>query len=350
MWIIGCDLHTRYQQVAALNTETGELVERRLSQEGNEVRQFYAALPQPSRVGIEATGHAQWFERLLAELGHELWVGDAAEIRASVVRQQKTDTRDAQHLVRLLAEGRFPRIWIPSAEQREVRQLLLHRSKLVEMRTSVRNQLQALAMNQGLRRRRALWSGPGRKQLEALALGCWGAERRKDLVGMVEHLDARIATLNQEVAAEAHRRPEATRLMQQPGVGPVTALAFVLTLGPVERFRRSKQVVSYLGLNPREYSSGGQQRLGRISKQGNTLVRWLLVEAAQTAARFDPQLHRVYLRLKHRRGARIAKVAVARKLAVRLYWMLRAFQRHAQPVSPQSCPCTVMVPQAGSNS
>jgi len=130
----------------------------------------------------------------------------------------------------------------------------------------------------------------------------------------------------------------------------MTALAFVLTLGPAQRFRRSKQVVSYLGLNPREYSSGGRQRLGAISKQGNTLLRWLLVEAAQTAARLDPELHRQYLRLKHRRGARIAKVAVARKLAVKLYWMLRTFQHAAQPVSPQSSPCTVMVPQLGSNS
>ena len=351
MWIIGCDLHTRYQQVAALDTTTGELLERRLSHEGSAVRQFYAALPQPSRVGIEATGHAQWFERLLAELGHQLWVGDAAEIRASVVRQQKYDTGDARHLLRLLAEDRFPRIWIPSAEEREVRQLLVHRSKLVGMRTSLRNQLQAVARNHGLRRRRALWSGPGREKLAALPLGRWGSERRKDLVVFVDLLDAKIATLNQEVAAEAARRPEAMRLMQQPGVGPVTALAFVLTLGPIGRFRRSKQVVSYLGLNPREYSSGGRQRLGAISKQGNTLVRWLLVEAAQTAARFDPELHRDYVRLKHRRGVGIAKVAVARKLAVRLYGMLRTPEAvRAQRVSPQSSPCTGMVPQAGSNS
>lgn len=138
--------------------------------------------------------------------------------------------------------------------------------------------------------------------------------------------------------------------MQQPGVGPVTALAFVLTLGPVERFRRSKQVVSYLGLSPREYSSGGRQRLGAISKQGNTLLRWLLVEAAQTAARFDPELHRDYVRLKHRRGFRIAKVAVARKLAVRLYWRLRAPEAPAQRVSPQSSPDTGMVEATPSNS
>jgi transposase len=348
MWIIGCDLHTRYQQIAALDSTTGELVEQRLEHAGDAVRRFYAALPRPARVGIEASGTGQWFEKLLAELGHELWVGDAAETRASVVRQQKTDVRDARQLLQLLLDGRFPRIWVPSAEDREVRQLLVHRSKLVGMRTAVRNQLHALAMNQGLCRRRKLWTARGRQELEALALGRWGAERRRDLLGLLEPLDARIQALHQAVLVEAGRRPEVQRLMQQPGVGPVTALAFVLTLGPVSRFRRSKQVVSYLGLNPSEYSSGGRQRLGRISKQGNTLLRWLLVEAAQTAARLDPELRRDYARLRFRRGPGVAKVAVARKLAVRLYWMLRTPVKEAQRVSPQGSPEGAVVDQGPS--
>ncbi|MBI3668446.1 MAG: IS110 family transposase [Acidobacteria bacterium] len=131
--------------------------------------------------------------------------------------------------------------------------------------------------------------------------------------------------------------------MQQPGVGPVTARAFLLTLGPVDRFRRSKQLVSYLGLNPRERSSGGRQRLGAFSKQGNTLVRRLLVEAAPTAARLDPELQGDNVRLKFRRGPRIAKVAMARKLAVRMYWMLLASDRQAQRVSLPGSPKSSMV-------
>ena len=122
---------------------------------------------------------------------------------------------------------------------------------------------------------------------------------------------------------EAENRADAVCLMEQSGVGPVTALAFVWTLGPVERFPRSKHLVSYLGLNPSEYSSGGKQRLGSISKQGNTMLRYLLVEAAHVASRFDPELRRNYKRLQFRRGSAVAKVAIARKLAVRLYWKLR---------------------------
>jgi len=131
MMIIGCDLHTRYQQVAMLDTETGELAERRLEHESGEARAFYSALQGPVRVGIEATGYTHWFEGLLAELGHELWMGDAAGIRASVVRKQKTDARDAEHLLDLLRQERFPQIWRPSPAERDLRQLVWHRQKLV---------------------------------------------------------------------------------------------------------------------------------------------------------------------------------------------------------------------------
>ena len=322
MLLIGCDFHTRFQQIAMLDSTTGEMMERRL-EHPEEARRFYAALPSPARVGMEATGPAQWFERVLREWGHELWVGDAAEIRASVVRKQKTDARDALHILDLLVSGRFPRIWIPSVAERDARQLLRHRGKLVRFRTSVQNQLHALAMGEGVCRRKKLWTKVGRKELAGLELGPWASRRREDLLVMLDRLHAGIEELDQAVRNEAASRPEAVRLMQQPGVGPVTALAFVLTIGPVERFRRSKQVVSYLGLNPRESSSGGQQRLGSISKQGNSMLRWLLNEAAQTASKFDPELRRDYQRLQFRRGKAVAQIAIARKLAVRLYWKLR---------------------------
>jgi transposase len=322
MLIVGCDFHTRFQQIAMLDSRTGEIIERRLEHETGEARAFYTALPGPARVGIEATGHAQWFERMRGEQGHELWVGDAAEIRAGMVRKQKTDSRDAAHILELLLENRFPRIWIPSPAERDVRQLLRHRCKLVRFRTSVQNQLHALAMAQGVCRGKKLWTTVGRKELGGLALDPWASRRRQELLEMLDQLTPWIKELD-EAVQEAQSRPEAVHLMKQPGVGAVTALALVLTLGPVERFPRSKQVVSYLGLNPSEDSSGGQQRLGSISQQGNSMTRFLLVEAVQTASRFDPELRRDYQRLKFRRGSGVAKVAIARKWAVRLYWMLR---------------------------
>jgi len=332
MKIIGCDFHPGYQLIMMLDTETGEIIEKSLSHERKEeVQAFYAGLPGPVRVGIEASGQSQWFERMLAELGHELWIGDAAKIRASAERKQKTDRRDAELLLRLLVENRFPRIWVPTAEERDARQLLLHRSKLVRMRTQVKNQLQALALNQGVQRKWKLWSAAGRIQLESLPLLPWASRRRAELLRLLDQLETSILELDRAVAEQAYARPEARRLMTHPGVGAVTALAYTLTMGPVTRFPRGKQVASYLGVIPTEYSSGGRgQRLGHISKQGSPFLRGLLVEAATTAVRYDPEMRRAYQRLAQRKSRALAKVAMARKLAVRLYWMLRSQTDYAQ--------------------
>jgi len=343
MKIVGCDLHTRYQQIAMLDEETGELVERRLEHESGEARAFYAALSAAVRVGIEATGHTRWFERMLAELGHELWIGDAAQIRASMVRKQKTDARDAAHLLDLLLSDRFPRIWRPTLEERDLRQLVWHRQKLVWMRNAVGNQLHALAMGEGVCRKKKLFTKKGRAELESLALGPWASHRRQELLEMLDRLDPSLQQLDRAVQQQAEQNAEAVRLMTHPGVGPVTSLAFVLTIGPVGRFERSKQVVSYLGLNPREHSSGGRQRLGAISKQGNPMMRSLLVEAGHTAARLDAELRQDYQRLKLRRGTGVAKVAMARKLAVRMYWMLRSQAGYAQLVRMQGSPWATLV-------
>lgn len=331
-FIIGCDFHPSYQQIAMLDRSTGEAVEQALSHARlEEVRKFYASLPEPALVGLETCGQSQWFERMLAELGHEVRIGDAAKIRAAEDRRQKYDRRDAQLILRLLLEERFPQIWVPTAEERDLRQMLLHRHKLVRLRTQVKNQLQALALNQGLQRKGKLWSEAGRKQLEALPLLPWAARRRKELLQLLDQLEVPIEELDLMVSQEANTRAEARRLMSHPGVGPVTSLGFVLTIGPVERFPGSKQVSSYLGLIPREASSGARrQRLGHISKQGNSFLRGVLVEAAQSAVRHEPQMRREYRRLSQRKNHAVAKVAMARKLAVRLYWMLRRNMNYAQ--------------------
>ena len=286
MKIIGCDFHPSYQQIAMLDTVTGEMVEKALSHERKEeVRAFYAGLEGSVRVGIEASGQSQWFERMLAELGHEVWIGDAAKIRASCERKQKTDRRDAELLLRLLAEDRFPRIWVPTAAERDARQLLLHRHKLVRMRTQVKNQLQALALNQGVQRKRKLWSEAGRKQLESLPLLPWASRRRAELLQLLDQLEASIG--NWTVRWPSRRGAAGGAAIDDAsGRGTGDGAGVRADDGTGERFPRGKQVASYLGLIPSEHSSGGrQQRLGHISKQGNPFLRGLLVEAAQSAVR-----------------------------------------------------------------
>ena len=323
MIIIGCDLHTRTQQIAILDTETGEVVEKRLEHESGEAKRFYKGLKEPARVGIETTGYTRWFAELLAAMGHELVVGDAAKIRAMEPRKQKHDRRDAQHLLNLLVRGDFPRLWLPSAEERDVRVLVEHRHQLVELRTRAKNGLQAMALSYGIRRRSRLWSQAGQEELKMIPLRAGMARRREDLLRLLAQLNEWIQELDQRIEQEVARREDAQRLMTHPGVGPLTALGTVLVLGPVERFPDAKHVTSYVGLIPQEESSGSRKRFGHLTKQGNRLLRFLLVEAAQTASRFDPALKRVYRRLAFRKGAASAKVAVARKLLIRLYIMLR---------------------------
>lgn len=332
MWIIGCDYHPRFQQIAFVNTQGGECGKRRLEHR-EEAEQFYRSLQgEGVRIGMEASGHARWFERLLGELGYELWIGDPATIRAAAVRKQKTNARDAEHLLQLLEEGRFERmrIRVPTAEERDVRQLVLHRHRLVEMRTRVKNQLRAIALGEGMGAKPGLWSSKGQEQFRALELLPWSDRRRQDNLALLWALLQRTAPLDIAVEQQARQRPEVVRLMTHPGVGPITGLMFVLTLGEPSRFKSSKQLGSYLGLIPAEYSSGNKQRLGHISKQGNALLRGLLVEAAHSAARQEPELGRCYRRLAMRKNRSIAAVAVARRLAVRLWWMWKRELTYAQ--------------------
>ncbi|MGO9589275.1 MAG: IS110 family transposase [Candidatus Acidiferrales bacterium] len=333
MVIIGVDYHPSDQYIAFVDTETGESSERRLNHGGGEAEKFYRELTARGvsvRVGMEATGYSRWFERLLMELGIEVWIGDAAKIKAKRIRKQKTDRQDAQLLLKLLLENNFPRVWVPSPKNRDLRQLLWHRHRLVQMRTRIMNQLQALAMNEGNRRKKKLWSEQGRAQLEKLPLETWASRRRHDLLELLDRMNPTIEALTAAVEQEAKKQPEVLRLMTHPGVGPLTALAFVLIIGTPDRFPCGKQIGSYVGLIPSEDSSAGRQRLGHISKQGNSLLRFLLVEAAQAAVRYDPDWRRRYVHLAMRRERRIAKVAMARRLAVRLYWMWRNGWEYSQ--------------------
>jgi len=322
MWIIGCDFHSGFQQVAIFDKQSGAIEEKKLCHPAP-ATEFYRQLQGEVLVGMESGCGCQWFRRLLQECGHQLWMGDAARIRASETRQQKTDRRDAELILKLLLEGRFPRIWVPTEAERDVRQQLLDRHHRMRMRTRVKNQLQGLALNQGVQKGRRLWSEEGLRQLRELPLLEHAGRRRDQLLKLLTELNGQIAVLDGVVRREAEGREEVRRLMTHPGVGPQTALGMVLTVGQVSRFASSKQLASYLGLTPREHSSGGKQRLGHISKQGSSFMRFLLVEAGQTAVRGDEELKRAYRRLAAKKSRAVAKVMVARRLAIRLYWMLR---------------------------
>ena len=194
---------------------------------------------------------------------------------------------------------------------------------MVQARTRIMNQLQAVALNEGLRCKKRLWRERGGQQLESFRLAPWASRRRRDRLELLDRLSTTIAELTQAIEQEAEKCPPAQRLRTHPGVGSLTALAFVLIIGEAQRFDCGKQIASYLGLVPLEDSSGNRRRLGHITKQGSSMLRFLLVEAAQVTVRSMPEWRSKYFHLAMRRGRKIAKVAMVRKLAVRLYWMLR---------------------------
>ena len=235
------------------------------------MREFYSTLPRPVRVGIEATGSMQWFVDLMEELGIECQVGNPAVIRAAEPRKQKHDRRDADLILKLLLENRFPAIWLPSKELQDLRALLRHRHQWVRMRTRVQNALQAIALANGLRRGPSLWSRDGQHTIASLPLAPHTAHRRSELQAMYVKFESDIEKLNQRVEQQAGQRSGARLLMTHPGVGPVTALATDVFLGDPKRFTDGKTLASYVGIIPREYSSGGRQKFGGLSKQGNPL-------------------------------------------------------------------------------
>jgi len=307
-----------------LDTETGELTEKTIRHEGNAVGEFYAGLEKPVVVGIEATGSMQWFLKLLEELGIEGRVGDPAKIRAAETRKQKHDRRDARLILDLLVmKDRFPAIWMPTSEQRDLRSLLRDRHPWVKMGARLQHTLQAIALNHALRKGPSLWSRTGQEALRKLSLPRYTSQRRDELMSLYAQLQRRIQQLDNEVEEQAQPRLQARRLMTHPGVGPVTALATDVFLGEASRFTTANEVASYIGMIPSEHSSGQRQRLGKMSKQGNSLLRDLWTEAGMHASRKDPELKRFYRRTLIPKGMGKARIAAARKLGIRLWIMLR---------------------------
>jgi transposase len=320
----GVDFHARQQTIAYCDTHNGEIKFLQLQHADREaVQRFYTQFSGPVVVGLEAGGYSDWFERLLTALGIEVQVGNPTEIRRRARSRQKNDWRDAELLLDLLLKNEFPRIHRQTAESHAVLAQLRYRHKLVQMRTRVTNCLHALAIREGLSLRAVLLTKEGRAKLTALSLTAAQVKQRDEWLALIDQITTNIKRVEQELSQLAAQDEQVKRVRTHPGIGLLTGLALVHTLKPVSRFPNSRKVTAYVGLEPREFSSDNKQRWGGISKAGSPLLRFLLVEAAQHAARADRELKDTYTHLCVRRGRPKAKVAVARKLLIRAYILLR---------------------------
>ena len=321
---IGVDFHARQQTICYLKTETGELVTCELQhQDKEQVRAFYQQFQGQVIIGLEASGYSPWFESMLEQLGHQVWLGHATEIRRRARWRQKNDRRDAELILDLMLHDEFPRLHRPAVQSREVLRMLRYRQKLIKIRTMSKNSLQAIALQAGLAKGKSLFTQAGQQEFQA-------AEMSAVLHWQREHWGALLKPLNEQLLETMVWFKEQSkddvcikRLRTHPGIGLLNALCIRHTLQPVSRFRNARKVAAYAGFDPVERSSAERQHFLGISKAGSRLLRYLLVEATHTAVRYDEDLKRFYKRLAERRGRPKAKVATARKLLIRTYIMLR---------------------------
>ena len=319
----GVDFHARMQTVAYCDSANGEIQLVQLDHRKDDIRRFYSQFTGQVIVGLETGGYSSWFEAMLEELGHTVWMGHANEIRRRANWRQKNDRRDAELVLEIMLKGDFPRIHCHSRESVEVLRMLRYRARLVKMRTMISNNLQAIAMSCGLSERSRALSRARQQQLKSARMSPAFRHQSEDLVTLLVPINERIGRVDKWLKEQASIDDRAKLLMTHPGVGVLTALGVVHTLEPFERFSKQRSVVAYVGLEPMERSSAERKRYIGISKAGSRLLRFLMGEAAHVAVRFDPELKRFYERVGKRRGKSKATVAVARKLLIRCWIMMR---------------------------
>ena len=338
---IGVDFHARKQTICYLTTDSGEMLFHQLEhQDKDAVRAFYAQFSGAVIVGLEASGYSPWFERLLEELGCEIWLGHATEIRRRARCRHKNDRRDAELILDLMLHNEFPRLYLPPLQSREVLRMLRYRQKLIKMRTMAKNSLQALALQSGLAKGPQLFTKAGLQELRSVTMTPAMQWQREQWLQLLEPLNEQLLETMCWLKEQSHADQRISRLRTHPGVGLLTALCLVHSLEPVSRFANARKVTAYAGLDPLERSSAERQRFLSISKGGSRVLRFLLVEAAHTAIRKDAELRSFYQRLAQRHGRPKAKVAASRKLLIRTYILLRdeidyaEFQRRAVAARP----------------
>ena len=320
---IGVDFHPHQQTVCYCDTADGVMHWQTFEHDKRtELRAFYMQFGGEVVIGLDAGGPSQWFEAMIETMSYKLLYGDPTKIRQRARSRHKNDKRDAELLLELLIKGEFPSLWRRSAENERVLGQLRFRHRLVQQRTRVCNQLQSLSHGAGLPRQN-MQTRVARKRMEQTELDKPQSIQRKHWFEMLDDLSTRIAEVEQWLTKKVAESPQARLLITQPGVGVLTALCIAHTLGDVSRFSNSRKVVAYVGLDPLEDSSGDRRRFGKVSKAGSRHLRFLLGQAGQVAVKGDPEMRQFYQQLSQRRGKSAAKVAVARKILVRSYVMLR---------------------------
>ena len=321
---VGIDLHRRRSVISILDEEGEERSSTRIPNEREAFLELLGELEGPTQVAVEATYGWEWLAELLEDSGYEFHLAHPLATKAISYARVKTDAVDARTLAELLRVGMLPEAYVAPRAQRDVRELFRYRIALTQMRTALKNRIHATLARQGIQNDHAdLFGKQGRRFLTELELRPPVRRRITSLLSLINDFDRELEATTREIQQQAKADPRVEVLCQIRGVGPYTAMLIIAEVGDVSRFPSARHLCSWAGITPKVHASDTKVRLGHITRQGSAALRWALVEAAQQAARGGGPLRESFERIAQRRGRRIAKVAVARKILTLAYYGLR---------------------------
>jgi transposase len=321
---VGIDLHRKRSHVAVIDEGGTELLSRRIANDPATFLELLEGVDGESRIALEATYGWEWLAELLEEAGYELHLAHPLRTRAIAAARVKTDAVDARTLAQLLRADLLPEAYVAPRELRDLRDLLRHRVALTQLRSALKNRVHALLARHGIQHGYAdLFGKRGGEFLAALELRDPPRRRLESLLSLIADFDREIELASGEIDALAKRDDRVEVLCQIRGIGPYTAMLVIAEVGDIARFGSARKLCAWAGLTPTIRSSDGKARLGHITKQGSRPLRWALVEAAQHAGRGGGPLRDSFERIAKRRGRKIAKVAIARKILTLCFYGLR---------------------------
>jgi transposase len=321
---VGIDLHRRRSHVAVIDEEGTETLSRRIANDPATFLELLAEIDGESEIALEATYGWEWLADLLQDAGYELHLAHPLRTKAIASARVKTDSVDARTLAQLLRADLLPEAYVAPRELRDLRDLLRHRIALTQMRSALKNRVHAMLARHGVQHGHSdLFGRAGTAFLRELALREPPRRRLDSLLALIGDFDREIESTTREIDGRARRDERVEVLTQIRGVGPYTAMLVIAEVGDVARFASARKLCAWAGLTPTVRSSDGRARLGHITRQGSRALRRALVEAAQKAPLAGGPLRETFERIARRRGRKIAKVAVARKIATLCFYGLR---------------------------
>jgi len=321
---IGIDLHKAKSFVTRLDARGRVLEQVDLPHASGELERYLTRLPADARIAVEATGNWMWLYELIEARHPDLVLAHPLKTKAIASARIKTDKIDATMLAHLLRADLVPAAYIPPRAVRDTREVLRYRASLVRLRVQVKNKIAAILSKNGLTTpTKTAFGVKSRQFLAAVPVRPCYRLALDGYLRQLAHLTEEIREITDTITTQAQDNPQAQLLCTIPGIGAYSALLILSEIGDVHRFPDSRHLCSYAGLVPSVHASGGKTRLGRLTKQGSTWLRWILLEASVHAIHGAPQFRQLYQRVAHKHGRNVGRVAVARAMLKTMYAMLK---------------------------